>query len=152
MTIKVGNQKLRLGLVEVGTILFPSHEATGHDFVPSSLGFIKNDNPIAGRSSIAQTVITKVVHVLNERFHLLAHFAFSNFFLNSLQALNFITGQCFAKNSNKGPVTRKEYRVGLLMFIALLGRDIEPNQRFPGTWNTCNKDDMLFAITGGFFD
>ena len=152
MTIKVGNQKLRLGLVEVGTILFPSHEATGHGFVPSSLGFIKNDNPIAGRSSIAQTVITKVVHVLNEGFHLLANFTLADFFLNSFLTVNFITGQGFSQHSNKRTIPGQKDSMGLLMFIALLGRDIEPNQRFPGTWNTCNKDDMLFAITGGFFD
>ena len=82
MTIKVGDQKLWLGLIEIGTLLLPCHEATGHSFVPSSLSFIKDHNPIAGRGPIAQAVVTKVVHVLNERFHLLTNFTFADFFPN----------------------------------------------------------------------
>ena len=139
-------------MIEVGTILLPSHEATSHGFVPSSLRFVENDNPIAGRCGITQTVITKVVNVLNKGFHLLAHFALTDFFLDRLQALDFVTGQCLTQNCNEGAIPRKEDCMGLLMFLAFLGSDIKANECFSCTRNTRYKDDVLFAVTGGLFD
>ena len=113
---------------------------------------IENNDPIEGRSSITQSVIPKVVHILNKGFHLLAHFAFSDFFLNSLQSLDFITSQRFTQNSNEWTIAGKKDCMGLLVIIALFGGDIEADQCFSCARNTRHKDDVLFLITGRLFD
>ena len=146
MSVQIRDQKLRLGLVKVGTILFPSHETAGHGFVPGPLCLIENYDPVAGRSSVTQSIIAEVVHVLYEGFHLLAHFALPDFFLSSLQSLDFITGQRFTQYSNEWTIAGKKNRIGLLVIGALFSGDIQTYERFSSARHPRHKDDVLFSL------
>ena len=152
MAVQIRDQKLRLRLVKVRAILFPSHKAAGHGIVPSPLSLIENHNSITGWSLISKCFITEVVHVLYEGFNFLAYFTLSDVFLNSLQSLDFITGQRFSQYGNKWTITRKKDSMGLLVIIPLFGGHIEADQCFSCTGNACHKNDMLFLITGRLLD
>ena len=139
-------------MVEVGTLLFPSHEATSHGFIPSALRFVKDDYSIAWCLCTLQSCISEVVNILDKGLHLLTNLALAHFFLNSLEALDFIAGQRFSENGNERTVSGKEDGVRLLMPITLLGGDIQPNKRFSSTGHSRYKDDMLFSLRGRLFD
>ena len=114
--------------------------------------FVKDDYSITWCLRTLQSCISEVVHILNEGFHLLANFAFTDFFMKRLQALDLIAGQCFTQHGNKGTIAGKKYRMGLLMLIAFLGSHIKANKRFSCTGHTSNEDDMLFSLPRRLFD
>ena len=92
------------------------------------------------------------MHILNKGFHLLTDFAFADFFLKRLQALDFIAGQCVTQHGNKGTIAGKKDRMGLLMLLAFFRGYIKANKCFSCTGHTSHEDDMLFSLTRRLLD
>ncbi len=65
-------------------------------FVPRALGFVKDDDMVGrGFCEIANALVTEVVHVLNERLHLLAYRAHADCLTASSLTRDFIAGESF---------------------------------------------------------
>ena len=76
--------------------------------VPCSLCFVEDDNTFCRRARVLQTLISKVMDVLNESHGLPMRFGFADLVL-SLRALdNFVSGQCFLQYAHKRSVAREE--------------------------------------------
>ena len=68
--------------------------------VPRALRLIEDHDVLDWRAGIDQRVITKMVNILDERFHALANFPFPHFLALLLAACDFVARQRFAKHSD----------------------------------------------------
>src|SRR5262245_9842584 len=127
MPLHTRDEKLRLGFREVGPFLLASHEIGGLPQIPGTLRLIKDGDVFGWRPRVAQEIVTKMMHVLDECLHALADFALANLKPALPLAGNLITRQCFSQDGYQRTVPRKKDGVGRLIRVASLGRDVEAN-------------------------
>lgn len=90
-----------------------------------------------------QPVITKVMHILDERLHGLPHDSPTCVVASSPKACDFITRERLPKYCNQGTVTGEEHGVGGLGLIALLGGYVEADQRLASARNAGDEHNDL---------
>jgi hypothetical protein len=120
--------------------------------VPGSLGFIKDDDAIAGRTVVLETGISKVVNVLDERLHLLSDVR--SFLPLGLIAKAFdgIPNESFTKDRNQRAVSREKDCVCIQVLLVLLRGHVKADESLAGTGNSRDKHDGLGPCVSGFLD
>src|SRR5438105_1412971 len=78
MSVEVGNEKLRLRLIETRSLLLPLHEVGSLLEIPGALRFVEDDDVLKGRPGFDEAVVAKVMYVLNECFHTFPDLALPN--------------------------------------------------------------------------
>src|SRR5437899_6368155 len=125
MAVHARNEKLGLRLRKSGALLLSPHEVGRLPERPGPLRFIEDRDMLIGRPRVDQQVVTKVMHVLDERLHTLGHFSLSRANAKILLPTKLITSQRFAKHGNERTVPRKENSMRRLMDVAALSGDVK---------------------------
>ena len=105
MPVQARDQKLWLGLVKASFLFLSKHESSGLLKIPRSLRFIKNGNMFYRRTAqIYQTLISKVVDILNEQLNFTQSLALLQFSSSLGFAADLIPRQRFSQNRDQWPV------------------------------------------------
>ena len=94
---------------------------------------------------VADSLIAEVVHILNERLHLLPDGAFPR---PSPLATHFISSKRLLQDGNQGTVPREKHRASFSE-VSSAGCHIEPDQSFASTGYARYKDYRLLTDARG---
>jgi hypothetical protein len=141
VAIHAGDQEFRLGLSETSTILLPVHEVRRLLMIPCALCFVKNDNMLSRWVGVDQSIVPKVMHVLNECFDTFSYFALAHSFSMLLSTCDFIPGERLTQYGHEGTVPGEEYRVSRLIDLPASGCKVEANQRLASPGNSGDEAD-----------
>src|SRR5688572_17475405 len=120
MTIQAGDQELGFGLTEIGAAFLAFHEGRGLFQCPCSLRFIKDRDMFYWSCGRCQTIVSKMVNVLNEGLDLTLCVTFFQLLSVLGTASYFIASQRFLENGNQGTISREENTVEFIVVIDVL--------------------------------
>jgi len=76
--------------------------------VPCPLGFIEDDDAFNWRTNVLQTLVPKVMDVLNERHGLAMSFGLADLFISRRTLGDLVSRQCFLQHAHKRSIAREE--------------------------------------------
>ena len=116
------------------------------------MGFVENDHVIGWRMVVPQPLVSKVMHVLDERLHGLPHDAAPRGVALAAKTRDFITRERLPKHSDQWSVAREEYGMRGLRAVALPGGHVEADQCLARAGHAGHKHDDLVPALPGLVD
>jgi hypothetical protein len=140
------------------------------------LGFVEDDDVIGGRVLVPQPLVSKVMHVLDERLHGLPHDAAPRGVALAATTRDFITRERLPKRRHHRAIAREKHRAlarekhravarekhcavareehGMrgLRVVALPGGHVEADQCLARAWHAGHKHDDLVPALPGLVD
>src|SRR5262245_34195002 len=142
--MQTGDQELGLGLIEIGSFLFPAHEAGGLLAAPGALGLVEQRDMFywwAGQ--IDKTLIAKVMDVLNEGFHFTSGRTFFDFSATFPFVPNLVASQGLAQDFNKWTVAGEKHAVQFAVFVDVLRGYVQADKGFASAGHAGHEADGL---------
>jgi hypothetical protein len=112
--------------------------------VPGALRFVEDHDVVGGRATVAQRLVAKVVHVLDEGLHGLAGIALV-IFAARLAARDVVARQRFAQHGDQRAVARQEHGVGAGLSRCWVAR-FRPTSVLPAPGHAGDEADDLAAL------
>src|SRR5262249_23536400 len=123
------------GPVEIRDVLFPTHERRRLGQVPRTLSFVKQRDMLDWWSKISQTLIPKVVHVLNECSDFTPCLTDAHRPPCRSLIRDAVARQCLTQDRNKRTISGKKDAVQIVVHVTVLSCDIQSNQGL-----ACSRD------------
>src|SRR5436190_13875346 len=152
MPIHAADKEVRLGLREVRPPLPLAHEATGLVRVPGSLCLAEQCHMLKRRSGILQTLIAKVMHVLDERLDTLARISTRHLFAFRLGARKTVANQRFAQHGYERSIPRQEHAVVLAVLVTMARSNVQAYQRLSRARHARDEANRFAPVASSFLD
>ena len=100
---------------------------------------------------IDEALVPEVMHVLDEQLHLALRLPSSSCGPSALPA-DAVARQGFAKDRHEWPVAGEEDAVKVAVFVDVLGRDVQADERLAGYGDAGDEADALARVLPGGAD